>query len=126
MHLLAMGLALLLAFGIILVGLQYIFSTAAAARIFGLPLPDAGANTTWWLRLKGVRDITSGLAVLALMTWSTHRALGILLLAEAFIPVGDMSMIVAAKGSYGKAFGMHGVTAAVMVFTSVLLLTGVP
>lgn len=125
MHGFAIVLALLLAFGIIAVGAQYIFSPAAAARIFGLPLPDSGANTAWWLRLKGVRDIASGLTVLALMIWSTPAAVGISLLVKAFIPIGDMSLVLAAKGSAPKAYGMHGVTAAVMVLTAVLLIMDV-
>jgi hypothetical protein len=43
------------------------------------------------------------------------RETGILLLAEAIIPVGDMLPILAAKGSPAKAFGMHGGTALAMV-----------
>ena len=41
--------------------------------------------------------------------------LGIVLLIEAFIPAGDMSLILAAKGSTKRAFGIHGLTAALMI-----------
>lgn len=125
MHFLAIGLALLLALGIIAIGTQYILTPTAATRSFGLPLPESGANTPWWLRLKGVRDIAAGLTVLALLACDTPRAAGIILIAEAAIPVGDMLLVLAAKGSAGKAFGMHGVTALVMVLTGTALVMGV-
>ncbi|MFK2856314.1 DUF4267 domain-containing protein [Dyella humi] len=125
MHWLLIGLALLLALAIIAIGTQYILSPTAATRSFGLPLPENGTNIAWWLRLKGVRDIASGLTVLALMAWGTPRGVGIVLLAEAFIPVGDMLLVLAAKGSTRSAFGMHAVTAVVMVLTAIPLIMGV-
>src|SRR5262245_42101333 len=122
MHWLALGVALLVAFAIIAIGTQYVVSPTTATRSFGLPLPEDGANIAWWLRLKGVRDIASGLAVLALMSWGVPRAVGIVLLVEAFIPVGDMLVILAAKGSTRSAFGIHGLTAVLMVLAAAILL----
>jgi hypothetical protein len=43
---------------------------------------------------------------------------------EAFIPVGDMLLILAAKGSTKSAFGIHGATAALMVLTAIPLMIG--
>ncbi|WP_321963354.1 DUF4267 domain-containing protein [Paraburkholderia sp. J7] len=124
MRQLSIGLALFLAVAIIVIGTLYLVRPRTATRSFGLPLPENGANMAWWLRLKGVRDIASGLAVLAFMVWGTPLAIGILLLAQACIPAGDMLVILAAKGSAKSAFGMHGATAAVMVFTAMSLLMG--
>lgn len=124
MHWLSTGLALLLALAIIAIGTQYLVRPRTATRSFGLPLPESGANIVWWLRLKGVRDIASGLAVLAFMVWGTPFGVGIILLAEAFIPVGDMLVILGAKGSAKSAFGMHGATAVVMVFTAISMMMG--
>ncbi|MHA6203527.1 DUF4267 domain-containing protein [Dyella soli] len=121
----AIGLALLLALAIIAIGIQYLATPRTAVGSFGLPLPESGANIAWWLRLKGVRDIASGLTVLALMAWASPREVGIVLLAEAFIPVGDMLVVLAGKGSAISAFGMHAVTAGVMVLTAILLMMGV-
>jgi hypothetical protein len=126
MHRLALGMALLLALAIIAVGTQYILSPTTATRSFGLPLPENGANIPWWLRLKGVRDIAAGLTVLALMGWGTPRVIGIILLAEASIPVGDMLVVLAAKGSARHALGMHAITAVVMVLTAIALIMGAP
>jgi hypothetical protein len=124
MHWLAIGLALFVALAIIVIGTLYLVSPMAATSSFGLPLPENGANTAWWLRLKGVRDIASGLAVLAFMAWGTPLGIGMILLVEALIPLGDMLVILAAKGSPRSAFGMHGATAVLMVFTATSMMMG--
>jgi hypothetical protein len=125
MRLLAVGVALLVALGIIAIGTQYVIWPRTAMRSFGLPLAEDGPNVAWWLRLKGVRDIASGLVVLAFMVWGGPRSVGIVLFVEGLIPVGDMLTILAAKGSTRHALGMHGVTAALMILAAIPLMTGV-
>lgn len=73
---------------------------------------------------QGVRVVVSGLVVLTLMVWGEPRMVGLVLLIEAIIPLGDMSLILAAKGSTGRALGMHGVTAALMVAAAIPLIVG--
>ena len=124
MHWFSLGTALLVALAIIAIGTQYLASPRTATRSFGLPLAEEGANVAWWLRLKGVRDIASGLAVLAFMAWGVPRGVGIILLVEAIIPVGDMLLILAAKGSTKSAFGIHGLTAALMVLAAIPMMIG--
>jgi len=126
MHWLALGTGLLLALGIIAIGTLYVASPTTATRSFGLPLPENGTNIAWWLRLKGVRDIVAGLAVLAFMVFGAPREVGIILLVEAIIPIGDMLLILAAKGSTKSAFGIHGLTAVIMVLAAMPLIIGVP
>lgn len=101
-----------------------LFNPRIATKSFGLPLPEQGANIAWWLRLKGVRDIVSGLVVLSLLVWGTLQMLGVVLLIEAMIPVGDMSLILVAKGSTKTAIGVHGSTATLMILAAIPLLTG--
>jgi len=125
MHWLSFGVALLAAIGIIGIGVMYLLRPRAMTHNFGLPLPEEGRNTVWWLRLKGSRDIVSGLVVLALMEWGTPYLLGIVLLIEAIIPAGDMALILAAKGTTKIAFGVHGLTAALMIAGAIPLLLGV-
>ena len=125
MHWFSNGVAWLVSLGIIFVGVRYLTNPRTMAPSFGLPLPEEGANIVWWLRLKGVRDITSGVLTLAVIAWDGHRTLGIVLLAEALIPVGDMSNILAAKGSTKHAFGIHGATAALMILGAIPLIAGV-
>jgi hypothetical protein len=124
MHWLAIGLALLLSLAIIAIGIMYLANPRSATRSFGLPLPEAGANVAGWLRLKGVRDIVSGLIILVLIAWDGSRTVGIVLLVEALIPVGDMLVILAGKGSVRSALGIHGVTALVMILTAIPLTMG--
>ncbi|HEY4338788.1 MAG TPA: DUF4267 domain-containing protein [Steroidobacteraceae bacterium] len=121
----AFGIAAFVALAIIAIGLLYIWVPLVATRSFGLPLPESGANVPWWLRLKGVRDIASGLTVLTMMACGTPRMVGIILLAETVIPVGDMTLVLASKGSRGKAFGMHGITALAMFLAASALILGV-
>lgn len=125
MYWFSIGVALLVAIGIIAIGIMYLSNPRAATQSFGLPLPEEGANIAWWLRLKGVRDIASGLVVLALMVWGGPRMVGIALLVEAIIPAGDMSLILASKGSAKRAFGIHGFTAALMILAAISLIMGV-
>jgi hypothetical protein len=124
MHWLSIGVALLVAIGIIAIGIMYLSNPRAAVQSFGLPLPEEGANIAWWLRLKGVRDIVSGVVVLAAIVWGEPRLLGAILLIEALIPAGDMSLILAAKGSASRALGVHGLTAALMILAAVPLIVG--
>jgi hypothetical protein len=120
----SLGMALLVALAIIAIGTMYIATPTTATRSFGLPFPENGTNIAWWLRLKGVRDIVAGLAVLAFMAWGVPLAVGIILLVEAIIPVGDMLVILAAKGSSKRAFGIHGLTAAFMVIAAIPMTIG--
>jgi hypothetical protein len=125
MHWFSYGVALLAAGAIIAIGSMYLARPRTMTRNFGLPLPEEGENTTWWLRLKGSRDVVSGLVVLALIAWGTPFLLGLILLIEAIVPASDMSTILAAKGSTATALWVHGLTAVVMVAGALPLLLGV-
>ena len=125
MHWFSIIVASLAAIGIILLGGMYLFNPRAATQSFGLPLPEAGANVAWWLRLKGVRDIVSGLVLLALVIWGVPRLTGIVMLIQAMIPAGDMTLVLASKGSTKTAFGVHGLTAALMILAAIPLIFGV-
>ncbi|NZD48402.1 DUF4267 domain-containing protein [Rhizobium leguminosarum] len=120
----ANGAGLLLALAIIAIGTGYIASPTTMMRSFGLPLPEDGPNVAWWLRLKGVRDVVAGLLVLAFMMWGSQQEVGIVLLIEAMIPAGDMLLILAAKGSTKSAFGIHGLTAVIMVLVAIPMMIG--
>ena len=87
---------------------------------FGLKPPAPDDDTRAWLRLKGIRDVVSGLVVLAMMLTADRRLVGIALLVEAVVPLGDMSIILGSGGSKAKALLIHGVTCAVMLVVGVL------
>ncbi len=56
------------------------------------------------------------------MIYGDPHALGWVILAEAFIPFGDMLIILRHKGKKAAAYGIHGLTSALMLVASALLL----
>ena len=104
------------------VGCFYVASPERILGGFGLKPPASDADTRAWLRLKGIRDVASGLAMLTLMLTTDHRTVGIVLLVFAIIPFGDMSNILVSGGRKVTAFSVHGVTCAVMVVAGLLLI----
>ena len=117
-----LALAVLVSVGIIVIGCFYVASPERILGGFGLKPPATDADTRAWLRLKGIRDIASGLAVLTLMLTTNSRTVGILLLVFAIIPFGDMSNVLGSGGRKATAFFVHGVTCAVMLFAGLLLI----
>ena len=115
-------LAALLAVAIIVIGCFYVISPERMTGSFGLKPPASDADTRAWLRLKGIRDIVSGLVVLTMMLTADRRLVGIALLVEAIMPLGDMSIILGSGGSKSRAFSIHGVTCAVMLVVGLLLI----
>ena len=84
--------------------------------------PASEADTRAWLRLKGIRDVVSGFVVLTMMLATETRSVGIALLVEAIVPLGDMSILLGSGGSRSKALSIHGVTCAVMLVVGLLLI----
>ena len=118
----ALALAVLVSVGIIVIGSLYLVSPERILGGFGLKPPAADADTRAWLRLKGIRDIASGLAVLTLMLTTNNRTVGIVFLVFALIPFGDMSNILVSGGRKVTAFSVHGVTCVVMLFAGLALI----
>ena len=116
-----LSLAVLVSVGIIVIGCFYLASPQRILGGFGLKPPAPDADTRAWLRLKGIRDVASGLAVLTLMLTTDSRTVGIVLLVFAIIPFGDMSNILVSGGRKVTAFSVHGVTCALMLFAGNLL-----
>ena len=115
-------LAALMAVGVIVIGCFYLLSPERISGSFGLKPPASDADTRAWRRLKGIRDVASGLVVLTMMLTADRRSVGIALLVEAIIPLGDMSIILGSGGSKSRAFSIHGVTCAVMLVVGLLLI----
>ena len=122
MHIAPISIAVLLAAGIILIGSLYIASPEKMTGSFGLKLPAPDPDPRAWLRLKGIRDIVSGLVVLTFVLTTNPRTVGIALLVESLTAFGDMSNVLASGGSKQAAFSIHGVTFAVMVITGLFLI----
>ena len=117
-----LSLAALMAAAIIVIGCFYLVSPERMTGSFGLKPPASDADTRAWLRPKGIRDVVSGLVVLTMMLTTDTRSVGIALLVEAIVPLGDMSIVLGSGGSKSKAFSIHGVTCAVMLVVGLLLI----
>ncbi len=121
-HAIPLILAALIAAAIIGIGCCYLASPKRILGSFGLKPPASDADTLAWLRLKGIRDVAAGLAVLTMMLTTDSRTVGIVLLVFAIIPFGDMSNILVSGGRKATAFSVHGVTCAVMLIVGLLLI----
>jgi Domain of unknown function (DUF4267) len=116
------GLAGLIAAAIIFIGCFYLVFPRRALGGFGLKPPATDPDTLAWLRLKGVRDIASGLVVVSLMLTAQPRLIGIIMLVFAIIPFGDMATVLGSGGSKSHAFSIHGVTCTAMLVIGYLLI----
>ena len=121
-HAIPFYLAALPAVSIIVIGFFYLVAPGRMTGSFGLRPPAPDGDTRAWLRLKGNRDIVSGLVVLAVMLVGDARLVGIVLLVSAIVPLGDMSIVLVSGGSKSKAISIHGATCAVMLVVGLFLI----
>ena len=106
---------------ILYIGISYLVTPETTATGFGLPEWPKG-DAVAFMNLKGVRDIVSGLIILVLLATKQRYALGIVTLVIALVPIGDMLTVLSWGGSTAAAFGIHGLTAALVAVTGVLLI----
>ena len=115
-------LAGLIAAAIIFVGARFIVAPRIAAAGYGV-LPDLGQRSAGaYLSVKGVRDIASGLFVIILMAAGATHLLGWVILAATITPIADATIVLRNGGPKSIAWGVHVLTAVVMLITSALLL----
>ncbi len=114
--------------GIIFLGARFLLAPRSAAAGYGVPVEPATALTPGgtpypWLYVKGLRDIASGLFLWILLLNGVPQLLGAFMAAATLIPVGDALIVLRSGGTRAAAFGIHGVTALVMLAAGVALLT---
>jgi Domain of unknown function (DUF4267) len=106
----------LIAVGIVFIGSRFLWDPTAAARDFGIPnSPSPSTGFTGWLAVKGTRDIVCGLFVFLLMVSGSPRLLGEFMLVASLIAMGDAATVLRSGGSRTAAFGIHGLTALVII-----------
>ncbi|GFG55777.1 hypothetical protein CQY20_07975 [Mycolicibacterium agri] len=115
-------LAGLIAAAIIFIGARFILAPRVAAAGYGVQTDLRHSGSGAYLSVKGVRDIASGLFVIILMAAGATQLLGWMILAATVIPVADAAIVLRNDGSKAIAWGVHGLTAGVMLVTSTLLL----
>ncbi|MEV0390174.1 DUF4267 domain-containing protein [Nonomuraea sp. NPDC050643] len=85
-------------------------------------LPNWPSGDSGFPVVKGSREIAMGLAMGILLVTGHRRALGWVLLMVAVAPFGDMVNVLAHHGSTAAAFGIHGLTSALIAVTGLLTL----
>jgi Domain of unknown function (DUF4267) len=116
-------LSSLIAVGILFIGSRFLWAPAVAAREFGIPnSPSPSTGFTGWLAVKGGRDIVCGLFTFLLMAKGSPHLLGEFLLVASIIPLGDAAIVLRSGGSRTAAFGIHGLTALVIIATGASLI----
>jgi hypothetical protein len=113
----------LIAAGIVFIGARFLWDPVTASRDFGIadsPSPSTGFSG--WLAVKGGRDIVSGLFVVLLMANGSPRLLGEFLLVASLIAIGDAAAVLRSGGSRSAAFGIHGLTALVIIAVGAALI----
>jgi hypothetical protein len=115
----AYGLTVLLALGIIVIGLRFILAPVAAAAAYGVPFRGDGGRA--YLPVKGVRDLTYGLIGLVLLAVGGAHILGWFMVVAAVVPAGDTVIVLRHGGTKAVAFGIHFATALAMLIASALL-----
>jgi hypothetical protein len=117
------GLSGVIALGIVLIGARFFLAPYAAAAAFGVPVrPDARWDA--YLSAKAIRDIASGLLTAIVILNRSAHLLGWFMLVATIIPLTDAAIVLRHGGTRTTAFGVHSVTAGVMLIISGILLLG--
>ena len=111
-----------IALTIVLVGVYFLVAPYAAAEGFGVTVVRGRWDA--YPLVKAVRDIGAGIFTAILILNRSTQLLGLFLLAATIIPLTDAMTVLKHGGSNATAFGIHGVTASIILITSVLLLLG--
>jgi hypothetical protein len=119
------GLSGLLGGGIIVIGARFLVAPQAAAAAYGITTEQGDPASNPYLAVKGVRDIASGVVAFVLLATGKPHVLARYLAAwGSIVPVGDATIVLRGNGPKATAYGVHGATAAVMLGTAALLLSG--
>jgi Domain of unknown function (DUF4267) len=118
------GLSGLVGGGIIVIGARFLGAPQAAAAAYGITNEQGGPASDPYLAVKGVRDITLGVVTFVLLAAEKPHILGRYLAAASITPIGDATIVLRHNGAKTTAYGVHGTTAAVMLGTAALLLSG--
>lgn len=116
-------LSIVVALGIIFIGIREFLDPAAGALGYGVPLLDPRDGDL--LAIKAARDVVSGILVLALLGIGNRKALACAIGALTLIPVFDGLIVLRhANSVFTPVILIHWGTAAFMLLTVVLMRRG--
>jgi hypothetical protein len=104
---------------IIVIGINFIINPVGASTGFGIPIHDPAAFPFMWI--KGIRDIFSGLVILAFLSRGDRRTTATLFAIASFIPLCDGLVILAHLG-FAPPIYIHWGTALYMMIVAAFLL----
>ena len=114
---------LFLALGIIFVGVRFIVAPSVGAEGFGISLADA--HDLAYGRIKGIRDIFSGVVLLPLLWMRMRYAAAWVFTSAIIVPLTDGVIVLVNNGASDVPHLLiHWGTTFVMIITSVLLFRG--
>jgi len=103
---------------IIGLGINFIFNPVGASTAYGIPIHDPAAFPFMWI--KGIRDIFSGLVILAFLWSGDRRTVATLFAIAIFIPFGDGLVILSHLG-FAPPIYIHWGTALYMMIVAYFL-----
>lgn len=110
---------LVVAIAIIVVGINFIVNPIGGGVGYGIASQSSDAIPYMWV--KGIRDIFSGLVVIASLVKGDRHFIGIVLAIAIFIPVGD-GLIILNRLGLAMPLLIHWGTALYMIVVATLLL----
>lgn len=113
-------MTLFIAVGIIFIGVRFIINPAVGAIGYGIPIINN--DDLPFGRIKGIRDIFSGVALLPLLLLRMRRATAWVFTSAITVPAADFLIVLSTNGPSDISHLMiHGLTAVYMAITSFLL-----
>lgn len=116
-------LSMLIAVGIIFIGIREFFDPSTGALGYGVPLVDPRDGDL--LAIKAVKDVVSGIVIFALLGLGDRRALACVIGVLTLIPICDGLIVLRhAAWVFTPVILIHWGTAAVMLVTVALMTRG--
>lgn len=113
-------ITLLLALGIIFIGVRFILQPQVGAIGFGIAFSNE--HDLVYGKIKGIRDIFSGLALIPLLVLRMRMATAWVFTTCIITPVTDCLLVLSTNGSSDiEHLLIHGLTALIMIINSFLL-----
>jgi hypothetical protein len=104
-------------------GIDFILDPVGASTRFGIPIHDPAAYPFMWT--KGIRDIFSGVVVLAFLLRGDRRTTATLFAIAILIPICD-GLIILTRLGFAPPIYIHWGTALYMMIVAAFLLRHTP
>jgi len=109
-----------LALGIIFIGIRFILQPQAGATGYGIGFENM--HDAAYGKIKGIRDIFSGIVLLPLLLMHMRKATAWVFTMTIIVPAGDFFTVLSTNGAADlEHLLIHGLTALFMILNSFLL-----